>query len=45
MRCNIKELPELSAKYSSKEVLVGADADFFFADWNYGMKVGGNVNA
>ena len=25
-----KELPELSQKYPSKEVLVGADADFFF---------------
>jgi iron complex transport system substrate-binding protein len=24
-------------------VLVGADADFFFAGWNYGMKVGGEV--
>ena len=43
MRNNIKQLPELSAKYPSKEVLVGADADFFFAGWNYGMKVGGEV--
>lgn len=43
MRAGIKELPELSAKYPSKEVLVGADADFFFAGWNYGMKVGGEV--
>ena len=34
MRSNIKKLPELSAKYPSKEVLVGADADFFFAAWN-----------
>jgi iron complex transport system substrate-binding protein len=24
-------------------VLLGADADFFFAGWNYGMKVGGEV--
>ena len=30
-------------RYPSKEVLVGADADFFFAGWNYGMKVGGEV--
>ncbi|MEO0990957.1 MAG: ABC transporter substrate-binding protein, partial [Pseudomonadota bacterium] len=29
--------------YPSKEVLVGADADFYFAGWNYGMKVGGEV--
>ena len=43
MRLGVKELPELSAKYPTKEVLVGADADFFFAGWNYGMKVGGEV--
>ncbi|APX11806.1 ABC transporter substrate-binding protein [Tateyamaria omphalii] len=43
MRDGVEELPELSAKYPSKEVLVGADADFFFAGWNYGMKVGGDV--
>ncbi|MEO1788809.1 MAG: ABC transporter substrate-binding protein [Pseudomonadota bacterium] len=43
MRAGIEELPELSAKYPSKEVLIGADADFFFAGWNYGMKVGGEV--
>ena len=43
MRSGVSELPELSAKYPTKEVLVGADADFFFAGWNYGMKVGGEV--
>ncbi|WP_420011189.1 ABC transporter substrate-binding protein [Tateyamaria sp.] len=43
MRAGVEQLPELSAKYPSKEVLVGADADFFFAGWNYGMKVGGEV--
>jgi iron complex transport system substrate-binding protein len=43
LREGVKELPELSAKYPSKEVLLGADADFFFAGWNYGMKVGGEV--
>ena len=43
MRSGVKELPELSANYPTKEVLVGADADFFFAGWNYGMKVGGDV--
>lgn len=43
MRSGVRQLPELSAKYPSKEVLVGADADFFFAGWNYGMKVGGEV--
>lgn len=43
MRAGIEELPELSEKYPSKEVLIGADADFYFAGWNYGMKVGGDV--
>ncbi|MEL6509438.1 MAG: ABC transporter substrate-binding protein [Pseudomonadota bacterium] len=43
MRAGLTELPELSEKYPSKEVLIGADADFFFAGWNYGMKVGGEV--
>lgn len=43
MRAGVDALPELSAKYPSKEVLVGADAEFFFAGWNYGMKVGGEV--
>jgi len=43
MRDGVAALPELSERYPSKEVLVGADADFFFAGWNYGMKVGGEV--
>ncbi|EFO29043.1 putative iron chelate uptake ABC transporter, periplasmic solute-binding protein [Roseibium sp. TrichSKD4] len=43
MREGVAELPELSEKYPTKEVLVGADADFYFAGWNYGMKVGGEV--
>jgi len=43
MRSGVAELPELSSKYPSKEVLIGADADFYFAGWNYGMKVGGEV--
>lgn len=43
LRDGIAELPELSAQYPSKEVLVGAEPDFFFAGWNYGMKVGGEV--
>lgn len=42
-RAGVEELPELSAKYPTKEVLAGAEADFFFAGWNYGMKVGGEV--
>ena len=43
MREGIAALPELAAKYPTKEVLVGAEADFFFAGWNYGLKVGGEV--
>lgn len=43
MTMGIEELPELASQYPSREVLVGADADFFFAGWNYGMKVGGEV--
>ncbi|KZK89030.1 Vitamin B12-binding protein precursor [Pseudovibrio sp. W64] len=36
-------LPELAPKYPNKEILIGADADFFFAGWNYGMRVGGEL--
>lgn len=43
MRGGIEELPELSPRYPSKEVLIGADADFYFAGWNYGMKIGGEI--
>ncbi|MEO9650886.1 MAG: ABC transporter substrate-binding protein [Roseobacter sp.] len=43
MTAGVEALPELSSKYPSKEVLIGADADFYFAGWNYGMKVGGEV--
>jgi iron complex transport system substrate-binding protein len=43
LREGVEELPELSAQYPSREVLIGAGADFFFAGWNYGMRVGGEV--
>lgn len=43
MRDGLVELPQLSELYPSKEVLIGAGADFFFAGWNYGMRVGGEV--
>jgi len=43
LRAGIQQLPELSPKYPSKEVLLNANADFYFAGWNYGMKVGGEV--
>lgn len=43
LREGVKELPELAEKYPTKEVLLNADADFYFAGWNYGMKIGGEV--
>jgi len=36
-------IPELAPKYPSMETLLAATPDFFFAGWNYGMKVGGDV--
>ncbi|MFN3718144.1 MAG: ABC transporter substrate-binding protein [Rhizobium rhizophilum] len=43
LREGVQELPELAPKYPTKEVMLNVDADFFFAGWNYGMKVGGEV--
>ncbi|MBM3611363.1 MAG: ABC transporter substrate-binding protein [Alphaproteobacteria bacterium] len=43
MRAGVAELPELSERYPTREVLIGADLDFWFAGWNYGMRVGGEV--
>lgn len=43
LRQGVAELPELSPDYPTKEVLLGADADFYFAGWNYGMRVGGEI--
>ena len=43
-RTGIEQVTELSPRYpTTKEVLIGADADFFFAGWNYGLKVGGEL--
>lgn len=36
-------LPELASRYPSVENLLAAEADFLFAGWNYGMRVGGPV--
>lgn len=43
LRADIEALPELSPRYPGREVLLGADADFYFAGWNYGMNIGGEV--
>lgn len=36
-------VPELASKRPSLETLVAARPDFFFAGWNYGLSVGGNL--
>lgn len=36
-------LPELAARYPSVETLLNANVDFFFAGWDYGMRVGGDL--
>ncbi|MFJ2992514.1 ABC transporter substrate-binding protein [Pandoraea sp. NPDC087047] len=43
LRRQLAGLPELARQYPSVEVLVQAGADFYFAGWNYGMRVGGPV--
>ncbi|WP_434629032.1 ABC transporter substrate-binding protein [Chromobacterium sp. CV08] len=37
------KLPELAGDYPSSEALLARNADFFFAGWNYGLRVGGPV--
>ncbi|OAG73716.1 iron ABC transporter substrate-binding protein [Gluconobacter japonicus] len=36
-------LPEIATHYPTLEQLLNAGTDFFFAGWNYGMHVGGDV--
>lgn len=36
-------IPELAPRYPTLEQLVSAKADLFFAGWNYGMRLGGDV--
>jgi len=43
LRVRLAGVPELARRYPSIETLVGANADFYFAGWNYGMRVGGPV--
>ncbi|AZD27415.1 ABC transporter substrate-binding protein [Pseudomonas chlororaphis] len=43
MRPLLDGLPELAAKYPSVETLLDANVDFFFAGWDYGMRVGGDL--
>jgi iron complex transport system substrate-binding protein len=39
----LEGLPELASKYPSVETLLNANVDFFFAGWDYGMRVGGDL--
>lgn len=39
----LEGLPEITPQDPTKEALLGIDADFLFAGWNYGLKVGGAV--
>lgn len=43
MQSILDDLPELAAKYPSVETLLNANVDFFFAGWDYGMRVGGDL--
>ncbi|MBD9611036.1 ABC transporter substrate-binding protein [Pseudomonas sp. PDM02] len=43
MQAILDGLPELAAKYPSVETLLNANVDFFFAGWDYGMRVGGDL--
>jgi iron complex transport system substrate-binding protein len=43
MQTILEGLPELAAKYPSVETLLNANVDFFFAGWDYGMRVGGDL--
>lgn len=42
-RKQMGNIPELAPKYPSLEILLSKKPDLFFAGWNYGMKVGGEV--
>lgn len=37
------DIPELAPKYPTSENILSVDADLFFAGWNYGMRVDGEL--
>ncbi|MFK0086299.1 ABC transporter substrate-binding protein [Pseudomonas sp. NPDC090755] len=43
LRKELDGLPELASKYPSVETLLDANVDFFFAGWDYGMRIGGDL--
>ena len=40
---SLTNLQQLSPEYATLEDLLGVDADFYFAGWNYGLQVNGDV--
>jgi iron complex transport system substrate-binding protein len=42
-KADLGSIPELAPKNPTLENILAANPDFFFAGWNYGMKVGGEV--
>jgi iron complex transport system substrate-binding protein len=42
-KATLGSIPELAPKNPTLENVLSANPDFFFAGWNYGMKVGGEV--
>jgi iron complex transport system substrate-binding protein len=42
-RLALGNIKEVAPKYPTLENVLAAQPDFFFAGWNYGMKVGGDV--
>lgn len=42
-KAELGSIPELAPKYPTMESLLSVKPDFFFAGWNYGMKIGGEV--
>ncbi|MDF0732146.1 ABC transporter substrate-binding protein [Pseudomonas entomophila] len=43
LREALEGLPEIAPRYASVENLLDVGADFFFAGWSYGMRIGGPV--
>ena len=43
LRLALGSIPEIAAKQPSLENVLAANPDFFFAGWNYGMSVGGDL--
>ncbi len=43
LKSRLGDLPELTPQQPTKEALLSAEADFLFAGWNYGLKVGGEL--